>query len=286
MRISNRMMQLSTLAQIRAQQARLAEAERHAASGKRIERPSDAPVDASQAMLMQGQLETIDQYKRNATSATTRLATEETVLKAARDLISKARAIAMSVDATDPADPSRATALKEIATIQEQLVSLGNTRIGDERLFGGGDTNPPFQPDGTYVGGTYVHQTELDDNASMATGHTGVIFAATFQSLGALQTALQSGTPADIQATVKPLADAEEGLLANETESGARQQEIADAVTRLGARAQTILDRRQALTDADPAESLLKVQAATQSLEQAYAVTQRVLSLNIVDYLR
>lgn len=77
MRISDRMIQMNTLSGLRGNMARLAEAQRHAASGKRIERASDDPVDAAQAMRMQGQLAGIDQLKRNSISATTRLSTEE-----------------------------------------------------------------------------------------------------------------------------------------------------------------------------------------------------------------
>ncbi len=286
MRISDRMIQLSTMAGLRGSLARLNDAQRRAASGKRIERVSDDPVDAAQAMRMQGQIGEIDQYKRNATSATTRLATAESVLKASRDIMARARKLASSVNASDPADPTRAAALQELGFLKEQLVSLANTRVGDERLFGGGETAPPFQPDGTYIGGTSIHDVQIDDGVSLATSFTGTIFAASFQSLDALDTALRSGTPADIAATFTPLQLAEEGLLAREAETGARQRQLNDTVAQLGGRSHVLLDRVQALTDADPAESLLTAQAAQQALERAYVVAQRTLSLNITDYLR
>lgn len=286
MRISDRMMQLNTMAGLRASQARLARAQREATSGKRLESVSDDPVDAARVMTMQGQLGNIDQYKRNATSATTRLATEDTVLTGARDLLSRARALAMSVTSSDPADPTRVSALKQLAVIQDEMVSLANTRVGAERLFGGGETAAPFQPDGTYVGGTVVHDVRVDDGVIVPTSHTGAIFAVTFQALDLLKTALTSGTSADISATVAPLSDAEQGLLAAQTESGGRQQQIDETVKQLGSRQSTLLDRMQALTDADPAESLLKVTAATQALELAYAVAQKTLSVNILNYMR
>ena len=94
MRISDRMIQMNTMTGLRTNQARLAEAQRHAASGKRVERLSDDPVDAARAMRMQGQLAGIDQFKRNAVSATTRISTEETALKASRDVLSRARKLA------------------------------------------------------------------------------------------------------------------------------------------------------------------------------------------------
>lgn len=286
MRISDRMIQMNTLTGLRGNLSRLADAQRHAASGKRIERTSDDPVDAAQALRMQGQLAGIDQFKRNATSATTRLSTEDTVLKSARELLARARKLAIGVNAADPADPTRTAALQELGYIKDQMVSLANTRIGDERLFGGGENGVPFQPDGTYVGGTAVHEVQIDEGVVVPTSHDGTIFADTFAGLDQLTTALQSGTPAQISAAVAPLARAEEGLLARQAETGSRQRQINDTVAQLGSRQQLLLDRTQALTDADPAEALLKVQAATQSLERAYVVAQRTMSLNIVDYMR
>jgi flagellar hook-associated protein 3 FlgL len=286
MRITDRMIQMNMMSGLRANVARLNDAQRQATSGKRIESVSDDPVDASQVMRMRAQLGGVDQYKRNATSATTRLATEQAVLKASRDLLSRARALAMSVNATDPADPSRAAALEQLAVLKEQLVSLGNTRVGDERLFGGGETNAPFQADGTYVGGVTVHDTRIDDSVTLPTSHTGAIFAASFQAMDQLQTALTSGTPADIAAAVTPLSNAEDGLLAVEADTGGRQQQVDATVKQLGDRQSLLLDRMQALTDIDPTEAMLKVSAATQSLERAYAVAQRTLSVNILDYMK
>jgi len=286
MRISDRMMQMNTMAGLRANLNRLAEAQRHATSGKRIERVSDDPVDAARAMRMQGQLNGIDQYRRNAVSATTRMSTETVVLKSARDLLERARKLAIGVTSDDPNDPTRAAALREVSFIKQQLVSLANTSVGDERLFGGGDTAAPFQANGVYTGGDVVHSVQIDDNVALPTSHTGHIFDNTFAALVNLENRLTAGPASDIAAAVKPLADAGEELLGVETETGARQRQGDDTVKQIGRRQQLLLDRMQAIVDADPAESLLKVTAATQALERAYAITQKTMSLNLSNYLR
>ena len=286
MRISDRMMQMNTMAGLRANLARLAEAQRHATSGKRIERTSDDPVDAAQAMRMDGQLSGIDQFKRNAVSATTRMSTETVVLKAARDLLDRARKLAAGVSSDDPNDPTRQAALREVGFIKQQLVSLANTSVGDERLFGGGDTQAPFQANGVYGGGDTIHEVQIDENVTIPTSHTGHVFDSAFASIVNLETALTSGPATGVAGAVQPLASAGQDLLATETETGARQRQVNDTVSQLGSRQQLLLDRMQAIVDADPAESMLKVQAATQALERAYAITQKTMSINLTDYLR
>ena len=286
MRISDRMIQTNTMAGLRGNMLRLAEAQRHATSGRRIERISDDPVDAAQAMHMQGQIANLEQFKRNAISATTRMSTEATVLESARELLARARKLAIGVNADDPADPTRTAAFQELRYIKDQLVSLANTRIGGERIFGGGLSSPPFQANGQYVGGQVVHDVQIDESMRITTSHPGTIFAAAFSGLDQLIVTMQSGTPAQISAGIAPLATAEEELLAGQAETGSRQRQIDDTVAQLGSRQRLLLDRASKLTDADPAEALLKVQAATQALERAYVVAQRTLSLNIVDYMR
>lgn len=286
MRISDRMIQMNTMAGLRTNQARLAEAQRHAASGKRVERLSDDPVDAARALRIQGQLAGIDQFKRNGVSATTRLSTEETALKASRDVMSRARKLAIGISSDDPADPTRAAALQELTFLKDQLVSLGNTRVGDERIFGGGVTDPPFLPDGTYVGGPVVHDVQIDEGVNVPTSHPGTIFNDAFQAIDQLMSALQAGPSSGISASVQPLVDAEKGLLGHEAEAGSRQRQIDATMSQIGSRQQLLLDRSQAIMDADPAESLLKVQAATQAIERAYVVAQRTMSLNIVEWMR
>ncbi|MEY4071345.1 MAG: flagellar hook-associated protein FlgL [Candidatus Eisenbacteria bacterium] len=286
MRISDRMMQMTTMLGIRLNQARVAEAQRQATSGRRVERASDDPVAAARAMRMQGQIANIEQFERNSVSATTRLATEETVLKAARELMARARKAAMGVTSDDPNDPTRKAAFQELQFIREQMVSLANTRVGDERLFGGGSTAAPFQADGTYTGGTQVHDVLVDEGVTLPTSHTGQVFASTFSSLNAMESALAAGPVSIVAATVQQVAAADQDLLGVQTEAGARQRHVDDTVKQLAGRQQLLLDRTQELLDADPAESILKLTSASQSLERAYAVSQRTMSLNIVNWMR
>jgi len=45
-------------------------------------------------------------------------------------------------------------------------------------------------------------------------------------------------------------------------------------------------NRRSALADVDPAQAVVELQAQQTALQQAYAVTSKVLSLNLLDFLK
>ena len=72
--------------------------------------------------------------------------------KAENPAIAKARTLALSTTSADPNDPIRQAALNEARALKDQMVALGNTRVGDQYIFGGDySTAPPFQSNGTYL---------------------------------------------------------------------------------------------------------------------------------------
>jgi flagellar hook-associated protein 3 FlgL len=288
MRISTYMMQQQMLRGLGRSLDSLARAQQDAATGRRVRTLSDHPVDASQIMRIDSHLRDIDQFNRNAAAAQTRLSAEDVVLTAARDLVSRAKNLALSGATESPSDPLRLAALAELRQIRDQLVSLGNTRIGDEYIFGGAQTqSPPFRADGAYLGDDTIRMAEIDDQVIVPTNHSGGwMFGPAFQALDALEQELQTGTSASIQGLAADLDTADRQMLYSQTEVGSRQREIESALEHLARRSNDLLDRREVLRDLDPAEAVAKVLAGQTALERAYAMVGRVLSTNFLDYLR
>lgn len=288
MRISTWMMRRDALRAIGGNLEALARAQRQSVSGHRIETVSDDPAGASQVMRLDAHLRDIEQFRKNAASASTRLSTENAVLKSARELIDRARGLALSGATTSPSDPLRQEALAEMAAIKDQLVALGNTKLGDEYLFGGGQTaNPPFRLDGTYLGDSTVRRATIDQQLTVDTNHTGdVMLGGALAAFDSLVTQLQIGDAETIRQQDTVLANAQQDLLTVQTEVGARLQTIDKSNTYLAGRATMFAERRDAIRDVDPAEAVVEVVARQNALERAYAVIGRVLSTNLVDFLQ
>jgi flagellar hook-associated protein 3 FlgL len=239
-------------------------------------------------MRLDAHLRDIEQFRRNAAAANTRLATEDAVLDSARDLIERARGLALSGAAISPSDPLRQAALAEMEQIREQLVALGNTKLGNEYLFGGGQTaNPPFRIDGTYLGDGTVRQAAIDDELTIETNHTGdVMLSGALAAFDSLVTQLQSGEAAAIRDQDTVLASAQQDLLTVQTQVGARMRIIQKSNESLAGRATTFAERRDSIRDVDPALAVVELMAQQTALERAYAVVGKVLSTNLVDFLR
>ena len=137
MRISNLMLQYSSLANMRSRLASLAVAQEEVTSGRRVRTVSDQPTDAVRIMELEGRLRDIDQFRRNSAAANTRLSSEDAVLDSVHQLLARAKSLTLSGATESPSDPMRIQALSEVQRIREQIVSLGNTQVGDEYILGG-----------------------------------------------------------------------------------------------------------------------------------------------------
>jgi len=288
MRISNQMLFQNTLRGLRLNLEALDRAQQEAATGRKIRTVSDNPIDSSMLMQLDARLRQMDQYRRNATAANTRLSAEDQVLTTVRDLLAQAKDVAASGATEDPADPLRQVALVQVNEIRDQVISLGNTKIGNEYIFAGTrSTTAPFLPDGTYQGNTTVRQAEIDEGILTDTNHTGQpLLTDALAGLDRLIQELTSGTPDSIQQAVADLSTAEDAVLVAQAEVGVRLRLIADVGTQLAQRSTDSLVQQAGLRDADPTESVVKVLAAQTALERAYEMAGRILSINILDYLQ
>jgi flagellar hook-associated protein 3 FlgL len=288
MRVSTRMFQDSALRSIRGNLETLARLQEQAATGRRVRTVSDDPGAATQIMRAEAEVRDFEQFRLSGVEASTRMGTEDVVLTSARNLLKQASGLAVGVAGRDPSDPQRQAMAAAIEQLRQELVAYGNTRVGNEYIFGGASsTSPPFQPDGTYVGDDVVRQIEIDRGVFMPTNHSGdSVFSSALQGLADLEQELRTGDQASINAALNDLQSAGDQFVLAQSETGTRLQQISATTTSLAQRTANLLDQRDALRDVDPAEVSVKVVVAQSALERAYAAIGKVLSTNLLDYLR
>jgi flagellar hook-associated protein 3 FlgL len=288
MRISTRMLQDSALRSIRGNQETLARLTEQATTGRRVRTVSDDPGAATQIMRAEAEARDFEQFRLNGVEASTRMGTEDVVLTSARNLLKQASGLAVGVAGREPTDPERQAMAAAVEQLRQELVAYGNTRVGNEYIFGGASsTTPPFQADGTYVGDHVVRQIEVDRGVLMPTSHDGdSVFSSALQGLADLAQELRTGTQTSINAAVNDLQTAGDQIVLAQSETGTRLQQISATTSSLAQRTANLLDQRDSLRDVDPAEASVKVILAQSALERAYAAINKVMSTNLLDYLR
>lgn len=148
-------------------------------SGNRVNRPSDDPVAASQAVVLSQAQSMNDQYKLARTFANQKVSLEESVLQQVTSSITNAQEkVVKAGNSGTLNDDDRASLATELEGIRNQLLNQANSTDGNGRyIFAGYKTEAaPFSGGAgsiTYNGGTIPITQQVDTSCTMTIGHTG-----------------------------------------------------------------------------------------------------------------
>ena len=117
--------------------SRLAKNEEMIASEKKILAPSDDPVGTSQYMQLTAQKNTNSQFIKNVQQLSTLGGAYETAANSVSDVLTNAKALATTMASDTQDADTRKTAATEIESLIEQLVTVGNSKVGSTYIFGG-----------------------------------------------------------------------------------------------------------------------------------------------------
>lgn len=146
MRVTHRSLFDSMTANLQTAQSGITKIQGMISSGKKVELPSDDPVIYTQVNLINAEKQVNAQLNRNLERLKTYSSMYESVFNDVNEFLTQAKqhALTYADDTMDPA--SRETGAKAIEGIIEQLVTLGNTKLGNTHLFGGTKANQaPFE---------------------------------------------------------------------------------------------------------------------------------------------
>lgn len=181
--------------------SKLSHTQQQLSSGKRILRPSDDPVGATQVLRLTEELQKIEQFKKNNTLLENSLNQEETVLRSATEAANRARQLTIQAEnGVNTIEDRRAIAV-EIGEIRDQMFDLMNSRNADgEYIFAGFQADSPaFIYDATATGNRYQFQgddgqneIQLSNTVKIASGDSGKVV---FENVDArLKAAVTGGT--------------------------------------------------------------------------------------------
>lgn len=178
MRISTQMMYEQSMRGVsNAQTSWLASGEQMS-TGLRINRPSDDPLIASQAIVLSQAQAKNSQFQLGRTFATQKVSLEESVLSQVTTAIISGQGKIVNANNGSLSDSDRASIATDLEGVRNQILNLANSTDGNGRyIFGGYKTEAaPFddQPEGVkYVGGDMALTQQVDSARTMTIGHTG-----------------------------------------------------------------------------------------------------------------
>ncbi|WP_136524493.1 flagellin N-terminal helical domain-containing protein [Geomonas ferrireducens] len=135
------------------------------ASGYNINRPSDDPLSTRQLLDLQEQIDAGNQYSSNITKTETLLNVSNTALSSMADLMQQVKKISGDMVTGTLDATTTASAITNLTQLKSQLIDMGNTRLGDQYVFGGYSTSQPFSSTGAFSGTTDILSVEVSPNS-------------------------------------------------------------------------------------------------------------------------
>ncbi|MDI1331942.1 MAG: flagellar hook-associated protein 3 [Pseudomonas sp.] len=179
MRISTAQFYESSAANYQKNFANVVKSSEEASSLVRVNTAADDPVGASRLLQLGQQASMLDQYEANMTTIKGTLGQTEAVMTSIGNVLQRAKELALGAGNAGYTDADRQANASELGQIEEQLLSLMNTKDENGKyIFAGskGDVVPfTRNTDGsyTYNGDQVTLDLPIGDTQSMATNSTG-----------------------------------------------------------------------------------------------------------------
>jgi len=184
-RVSTADLYLNSQNAINADQTALMTTTAELSSGKQINSPSDNPVGAAQAALLQSDLTQLGQYKNNQAQASALLNNASSTVTQVLNVMQSVNTTLVEAGNGTLSDANRQALAAQLQQDLDQLVGLANTSDGQGGFLFGGSVNstPPFVQNGnavSYVGDNLVPGLQISQTRSEQVKYSG---AAVFMNI-------------------------------------------------------------------------------------------------------
>lgn len=285
MRVSNKLMADNILANLSRQTQQILKTERRIVTGKVINKPSDDPAGIGRVLNYRKTISQIDQYNLTISKAKTRIEYSETVMGSMSDLLRQAKNIAAGSD-----QANSAVMAQNISEIRDQVLSLANSKLNGNYIFGGSQTQTaPFAADGTYNGDSAQKQYLVGDNIQVNLNADGSdIFQSVtdiFVELDDLQADLIAQDEVAIASHVEPLSDANDQINAVRAENASKFKRLESSENHWGSFKINVQDMLSQTEDADMTAEVINLQIQQTAYETALATSARIIQPTLLQFL-
>ncbi len=283
---------------IEAGRQKLAKAEEQISTGRRFQRASEQPTDASKLLRHTRRLERVNQFERNSENARLWSDTADQALQSINREMIRARTLAVQgANETNGPEQLKTIAL-DIRAIADSLITLSNTKVLGRPVFGGTtDSSDAYASDGTYQGDFGIVRRTIDTGQVVEINSSGPEVFGTpdigdpmagdlFQMIRAMADAVEAGDTSEIRRGIESVDTAANRVASSEGRIGAVSQQLDSIDDRLGAEKISVGTRASKLRDVDLAEAVIRLTSAEASYQATLSATARGLSVSLLDFLR
>lgn len=301
-RITQNLLTNRTLNNLNDQLRRISRLQDMLATGRRINAPSDDPIDARRAINIQTGIDQTTQYISNLEDIDPQMRDTESVFTSMVDLIQRAQELTIRAANETLAQQQLDQSAIEIDQLLEQLVLGANQRTNGRTLFGGTRTlTDPFSvtrdPGSNRITGvTYEGNSGAIEIPFSTTGRIQInipgdeVFQANvdmFQMLIGIRDDMEAGDQANLSAVrLGELDTAQDQTLLALATTGATQNRLGTVLNNAEDFILALQEQLSNKVDADFAETMLQFNVQQNSLQSALNAAARVIQTSLLDFIR
>lgn len=298
MRIATNTIQDNILRQIQQLGVQSSKLQTQVATGQRILEANDDPAATARVLNQQSELRRVDQFDQNATRA---LEISQATFAGLRDVkeISD-RAGELATLGRSPNSPDALLAYSaEVNQLIEQLLQVGNTRLGNDYIFAGTAVDAPAfsatrDVNGNVTAVTYDGNTDqagipLSEVASVtpsSTPATNQAIRDLVNQLVALRDALSANDSAGIETAQTALINGEDTFVTALAATGAVQTRIEVNRAQQLNRGDNLVELIGSETTVDLPEAIVRLNQSQVAYQAALQSAASIMKISLLDYIR
>lgn len=264
-------------------------------SGKRINRPSDDPIDTARVLGYRTLTSSLTQYKKNIENGSTWLRYTEAALADAEQVFVDAKVLAEQMATGSYTEEQRTMLANQAEQLYDHLVHVANSRVVDRHFFAGFKTDTtPFVRDENYNieynGDNGNIQLSIYQGAEVTVNITGqqafVGDTNVFDVLRDLRNALGQNDQAAVGEMLPKIGDAMTQIVRVRAFVGTAMREMEASkmmVEEFGAQATELLSNTE---DVDIVDAVSKLKERQIAFEAALKSTALITDLSLVNYMK
>lgn len=313
MRVTQSMLSSNMLRNLSSSYSKMGKLQNQITSGSKISRPSDDPVIAVKGIGYRTSLNKVEQYQRNMGEVENWLDTSDDTLDHVGIALIRVQELVTQAASDSNTPEDREKMEKEIDQIKLQIRDLANTKVGEKYLFSGTNTLSPIfgknvAGDVTFAGEDLIAggATTISNSITPKTGYknsveievydgvnlnvntdTVEMFAQIDDLLTSIQTDLSTGADSTtIGSRLTTISNAQNTLLENRADIGARQNRVEMMINRLATQEVAVTKQLSDNEDIDY-EKVITEMITQESIHQAaLSVGSKIIQATLVDFIR
>lgn len=266
------------------------------ASGRRVERVSDDPLNGKRAIQYRIQEAETARYQSNIEKTRAFLETTDATFSSLTEVMDDVKKIAVQgANGTQDAN-SRSALVQSVEAQLDRMIDLCNAKQDDRYVFSGtAVTTKPFElsEDGSYVayhGDLDTFSVEISPSGSARVNENGLALFKeqrdVFQVVLELRDALKENDPEQINTLLTDIDNVHRYVKETQGSLGGRLERVDLTNKQLQIIATTTRGLRSKAEDADLPQTIMDLQNAQTALKAGLEAGARIMQTTLLDYLR